>query len=71
MRKDIRAAIRTVGFVACARCLGHYLGSQVDVDHVKPLAKGGEDVDGNVQVLCKSCHKLKTREDFDAKTPPF
>jgi 5-methylcytosine-specific restriction protein A len=71
MRKVVRAAIRTVGFVECATCRGHFLGSQVDVDHVKPLALGGEDIDGNVQVLCKRCHKTKTRADFPSKTPPF
>ncbi|MFJ2579884.1 HNH endonuclease [Kitasatospora aureofaciens] len=46
-------------------------GSGVDIDHRQPLALGGEDVDGNVQVLCKSCHKAKTRRDFQAQRPPF
>jgi 5-methylcytosine-specific restriction protein A len=43
----------------------------VDIDHIVPLAKGGEDIESNVQVLCKACHKAKTREDFDRKRPPF
>nr|WP_248296359.1 HNH endonuclease [Streptomyces sp. S1D4-11] len=28
----------------------------VDVDHVRPLSLGGEDIDSNVQVLCHGCH---------------
>ncbi|MEU5031945.1 MULTISPECIES: HNH endonuclease [Streptomyces] len=32
---------------------------------MQPLALGGEDIDENVQPLCKSCHNLKTREDFE------
>jgi 5-methylcytosine-specific restriction protein A len=50
-------------------CLAWYLPSQVDIDHVTPLARGGEDVDSNVQVLCKSCHKTKTAMDFGKR--PF
>nr|WSW47039.1 HNH endonuclease [Streptomyces sp. NBC_01001] len=37
----------------------------------RPLALGGTDTDGNVQPLCRPCHKLKTRKDFEAQAPPF
>ncbi|MEU3568652.1 HNH endonuclease [Kitasatospora sp. NPDC036755] len=37
----------------------------------QPLALGGQDVDDNVQVLCKSCHRAKTRRDFGHQRPPF
>lgn len=30
------------------------------VDHIKPLAAGGEDVDGNCQGLCEAHHAAKT-----------
>jgi 5-methylcytosine-specific restriction protein A len=53
----------------CATCLGWYLPSQLDVDHIKPLALGGEDVEDNVQALCKRCHKTKTAMDFGKR--PF
>ncbi|MGW0530651.1 HNH endonuclease [Streptomyces sp. NPDC003032] len=49
--------------------MGWYLPSQVDIDHVRPLARGGEDIDTNVQVLCKQCHKAKTAMDFGKR--PF
>ncbi|MEU8617288.1 HNH endonuclease signature motif containing protein [Streptomyces sp. NPDC048623] len=35
-----------------------------DVDHVRPLSMGGTDTDGNVQVLCRGCHGLKTSTEF-------
>ncbi|MFD8216222.1 HNH endonuclease [Streptomyces sp. NPDC059697] len=38
---------------------------------LQPLALGGEDMDEDVQLLCKSCHKLKTPEDFGATSPVF
>ncbi|WP_258050237.1 HNH endonuclease [Streptomyces finlayi] len=53
----------------CRVCLRFCLPSQLDIDHVVPLAKGGEDVDENVQALCKLCHKAKTAMDFGKR--PF
>ncbi|WP_327257521.1 HNH endonuclease [Streptomyces sp. NBC_01244] len=50
-------------------CRGWYLPSMLDIDHIKPLALGGEDVEENVQALCKSCHKAKTAMDFGKR--PF
>jgi len=35
----------------------------VDVDHIKPKAKGGDDDLGNLQPLCKPCHKAKSAAD--------
>jgi 5-methylcytosine-specific restriction protein A len=47
------------------------LASALDVDHIRPIAHGGEDVDENVQALCRPCHKLKTRTDFGFANTPF
>jgi hypothetical protein len=33
------------------------------VDHVVPLAKGGSTERDNLQALCESCHREKTRGD--------
>lgn len=30
-----------------------------EVDHIVPLAKGGTNAPGNLQLLCKSCHGTK------------
>lgn len=67
----MRADIRRRGVVECAGCGLTILASAVDVDHILPLAKGGEDVPDNVQPLCRPCHKSKTRDDFAFTNPPF
>lgn len=67
----LRRIIRKSGRWKCVRCGRHVLASAIDIDHVQPLALGGEDVDDNVQTLCRSCHKLKTREGFGASNTPF
>ncbi|WP_308377906.1 HNH endonuclease signature motif containing protein [Streptomyces sp. ISL-98] len=67
----LRRIIRKSGRCNCARCGRHVLASGIDVDHVLPLALGGEDTDDNVQPLCRPCHRLKTREDFGAGGTPL
>jgi 5-methylcytosine-specific restriction endonuclease McrA len=34
-----------------------------DVDHIKPLAKGGADDESNLQTLCSECHQKKSIRD--------
>nr|WP_308801026.1 HNH endonuclease [Streptomyces polyasparticus] len=41
------------------------------MDHIVALSCGGEDVDGNVQLLCHPCHRAKTRVDMGHTSPPF
>jgi exodeoxyribonuclease-5 len=36
--------------------------SEFDVDHIKPLKDGGDNSVGNLQILCKECHKKKHYE---------
>jgi 5-methylcytosine-specific restriction endonuclease McrA len=46
---------------SCVRC-----GSRVkrQLDHIIPRALGGTHDRKNLQVLCKRCHKVKTKEDM-------
>lgn len=37
------------------------------VDHIKPLHKGGTDDMDNLQPLCAECHKTKTLHDITNK----
>lgn len=69
--RTLRATLNRAGEARCVQCDILYLASAIDIDHVIPLAKGGEDVATNVQALCKACHKTKTRIDFQFSTPPF
>lgn len=34
------------------------------VDHIRPLALGGDDVDDNTRNLCDECHSIRTAEQF-------
>ena len=35
------------------------------MDHILPIALGGEEFDqANLQLLCKDCNKIKTRQDM-------
>lgn len=43
----------------CAICQQN-LPSAYEVDHIKPLWKGGEDIMSNLQALCPNCHGEKT-----------
>lgn len=64
LRREIRANLRKDIWPECAQCKGEFLPSQIDIDHITPLSKGGEDVADNVQLLCKGCHKVKTALDM-------
>ena len=74
-RRPIRAkAIKQLGY-ACAHC-GADCSAPVDTgwstsrkdsataDHRIPLAIGGDDDVGNIQILCPACNREKTRADL-------
>ncbi|MFC9591510.1 HNH endonuclease [Streptomyces sp. NPDC056944] len=44
----------------CQRC-----GSlkELEVDHIVPVSRGGSWEPDNLWVLCKTCHKCKTRNE--------
>ena len=59
---------RRVMHPMCAHCAERGITrATVEIDHVVPLALGGEDVDENTQGLCLPCHAVKTAlEDASA-----
>jgi hypothetical protein len=46
----------------CKLC-GNLLEATYEVDHIKPLYKGGSNDFNNLQALCRNCHGNKTLED--------
>ncbi|MYU54100.1 MULTISPECIES: HNH endonuclease [Streptomyces] len=58
--------LRAWGHGWCDWCLKDFSVALLEVDHVRPLSFGGEDIDSNVQVLCRGCHRLKTGTEFGA-----
>lgn len=51
--------------LALARGLCQRCGDEgTEIDHVVPLLMGGDNTDGNLQLLCKECHRLKTDADL-------
>ncbi|TQE92725.1 MAG: HNH endonuclease [Spiribacter salinus] len=34
-----------------------------EVDHITPKAQGGTDAEGNLQAICRSCHRDKTAKE--------
>lgn len=53
---------------ACERIVGP---DQFELDHIKPLHKGGTDDWDNLQVLCIECHKAKTAKENGSSQPNF
>ena len=47
----------------CAICKNSKSDIKFEIDHIKPLASGGTNDITNLQPLCKSCHKEKTRHE--------
>lgn len=63
-----RRLARTDGL--CEHCLDRdIVRLATKVDHIKPLALDGEDVDSNTRNLCDPCHAEVTAEQFDHAAP--
>lgn len=60
-----RRLARTNGL--CEDCLPNRVTLATAVDHIKPLALGGQDIDSNTRNLCDPCHAKRTAEQFGHK----
>lgn len=49
--------------LTCAICGQVRLATDLQVDHVIPLAEGGPDTIENCQLACLECHSRKTSEE--------
>ena len=52
----------------CLHCLkkGH-VSVGLEMDHINPLHKGGDNSITNLQMLCRDCHDAKTRTELGWK----
>lgn len=55
---SIRAQVLARDRFTCQMCGGR---SDLEVDHIIPVARGGSWEPSNLQTLCSDCHKDKTR----------
>lgn len=60
-KRRLEALLKCEG--RCAKCR-EKLGSLFIVDHILPLELGGLDEVGNLETICVSCDKLKTKTDM-------
>lgn len=47
----------------CQNCGIYLQPAEWECDHIVPLSRGGTNDLSNLRVVCKPCHKTKTRED--------
>ena len=47
----------------CSTCNKKITKSQMQIDHIKALANGGDNHISNIQVLCVACHGDKTKQE--------
>jgi len=43
------------------------MGEATEVDHIVPLAVGGDEDDSNLESLCAACHSRKTTRQAQAR----
>jgi 5-methylcytosine-specific restriction endonuclease McrA len=60
LSKDIVKKLLAAQRNRCACCKTDLLVSGLHLDHVLPLAKDGENVDTNMQLLCPPCNLSKS-----------
>ena len=43
----------------CNLCKVHFQSRNLTIDHIIPKSKGGQDLEGNLQLLCQACNSSK------------
>ena len=61
----IRERILLRDLYTCRRC--GRVGTDLVVDHIVPLFSGGLEADSNRQLLCQSCHLVKSEREEKAR----
>jgi hypothetical protein len=71
LSRSLRIEIAYRQRYACQACGLFPLPPTFEVDHIVELQDGGRDVAENLQALCVSCHRDKTRLNRLSKNPLF
>jgi len=67
MTAPFRHYIKTRDKFACKYCtvsISQEPNLLLEVDHIKPVSKGGLSVESNLQTLCWRCNRTKSNKDF-------
>ncbi|MFE1090585.1 HNH endonuclease [Streptomyces albidoflavus] len=59
----LRKRLNDKGFSHCRECERTMSAALLRVDHIVPLADGGKDEWGNLNVLCTDCHNKKSARE--------
>lgn len=50
-------------YAGCNICHIWHKVSELEIDHIIPVHRGGENERHNLQIICKTCHKKKTKAE--------
>lgn len=56
-----RDAVLTRDLYTCQVC--EQVSDELEVDHIRPKAQGGDDSMENLRAICVPCHKIKTSRE--------
>jgi len=59
------------GQVRCKMCGRLFPIDIMEVDHIKPLSKGGTDQPSNLQLLCPTCNRRKGRKAHKTRNSAY
>jgi len=62
-RISLREALIRRDGKKCLWCKSHLHRSDMTIDHIVPVSKGGLNKKSNLQILCNSCHIAKTEHE--------
>jgi 5-methylcytosine-specific restriction endonuclease McrA len=60
IQPNARTLLYAIQSKRCNNCHNEFLKQDLTVDHIKPLAQGGDGTLTNKQLLCIDCHRGKT-----------
>ena len=72
LSETIRQKVRERAENRCEYCLSHqdYIMGRLQIDHIQPVAKGGDDTEDNLCLACELCNQYKwtQTENLDPKS---